>query len=79
MILLQDLTVRVSEDSPSTCDLDQDGALDWTSKYVLGKLCRTLDCTPRPTHSLPGLTVRKLARRTSIVAYLLANFLNLKD
>lgn len=37
MILLQALTVHVSEDPFSTCALDQDGALDWTSKYVLGK------------------------------------------
>jgi len=37
MILLQALTMRVSEDPSYTCALDQDGALDWTSKYVLGK------------------------------------------
>lgn len=36
MILLQALTVHVSEDPSSTCAIDQDGALDWTSKYVLG-------------------------------------------
>lgn len=37
MILLQALTVRVSEDPSSTCALDQDGALDWTSKHIPGK------------------------------------------
>lgn len=46
MILLQALTIRVSEDPSSTCALDQDGALDWTSKYVLGILCWMLSCTP---------------------------------
>nr|XP_021152040.1 major facilitator superfamily domain-containing protein 7 isoform X3 [Columba livia] len=33
MILLQALTVHVSEDTSSTCALDQDGALDWTSSF----------------------------------------------
>lgn len=46
MILLQALTVRVSEDPSSTCAFDRDGALDWTSMYILGKRCWTLGCTP---------------------------------
>lgn len=51
MILLQALTVHVSEDTSSTCALDQDGALDWTSKYVLWTLCWALDCTRCTLHS----------------------------
>lgn len=39
MILLQALTVRVSKDPSSTCALDQDGALDWTSKHIFKKQC----------------------------------------
>ncbi|XP_069735915.1 solute carrier family 49 member A3 [Phaenicophaeus curvirostris] len=45
MILLQALTVRVSEDISSTCVLDQDGALDWTTPVmVLAGLCSAMAC-----------------------------------
>ncbi|XP_032062341.1 solute carrier family 49 member A3 isoform X1 [Aythya fuligula] len=45
MILLQALTVRVSEDPSSTCALDQDGALDWTTPVlVLAGLCSAMAC-----------------------------------
>ncbi|XP_068783095.1 solute carrier family 49 member A3 isoform X2 [Struthio camelus] len=45
MILLQALTVRVSEDPSSTCSLDQDGALDWTiPTLVLAGLCSAMAC-----------------------------------
>ncbi|XP_064593004.1 solute carrier family 49 member A3 [Zonotrichia leucophrys gambelii] len=45
MILLQALTVRVSEDPFSTCALDQDGALDWTTPVlVLAGLCSAMAC-----------------------------------
>ncbi|XP_030824459.1 solute carrier family 49 member A3 isoform X2 [Camarhynchus parvulus] len=45
MILLQALTVRVSEDPFSTCALDQDGALDWTTPVlVLAGLCSGMAC-----------------------------------
>ncbi|XP_074994313.1 solute carrier family 49 member A3 isoform X1 [Calonectris borealis] len=45
MVLLQALTVRVSEDSSSTCALDQDGALDWTTPVmVLAGLCSAMAC-----------------------------------
>lgn len=77
MILLQALTVRVSGDPFSTCTLDQDGSLDWTSKYVLGKRCWTLSCTPRTPHSPPGLSVRNLVSLIPTVAYLLTPFPNL--
>uniref|UniRef100_A0A8C6Z6K4 Solute carrier family 49 member 3 n=1 Tax=Nothoprocta perdicaria TaxID=30464 RepID=A0A8C6Z6K4_NOTPE len=46
MILLQALTMRVSEDSSSACDLSHDGALDWTSKYLPDKPQETLSCSP---------------------------------
>nr|XP_021152041.1 major facilitator superfamily domain-containing protein 7 isoform X4 [Columba livia] len=45
MILLQALTVHVSEDTSSTCALDQDGALDWTNPVlVLAGLCSAVAC-----------------------------------
>ncbi|XP_075266759.1 solute carrier family 49 member A3 [Opisthocomus hoazin] len=45
MILLQALTMRVSEDPSYTCALDQDGALDWTTPVlVLAGLCTTMAC-----------------------------------
>ncbi|XP_054666373.1 solute carrier family 49 member A3 isoform X2 [Grus americana] len=45
MILLQALTIRVSEDPSSTCALDQDGALDWTTPVlVLAGLCSAMAC-----------------------------------
>uniref|UniRef100_A0A672TMP6 Major facilitator superfamily (MFS) profile domain-containing protein n=1 Tax=Strigops habroptila TaxID=2489341 RepID=A0A672TMP6_STRHB len=45
MILLQGLTIRVSEDPSSTCALDQDGALDWTTPVlVLAGLCSAMAC-----------------------------------
>ncbi|KAI1239840.1 hypothetical protein IHE44_0011275 [Lamprotornis superbus] len=45
MILLQALTVHVSEDPFSTCALDQDGALDWTTPVlVLAGLCSGMAC-----------------------------------
>ncbi|XP_074668862.1 solute carrier family 49 member A3 isoform X2 [Strix aluco] len=45
MILLQAFTVRVSEDPSSTCALDQDGALDWTTPVlVLAGLCSAMAC-----------------------------------
>ncbi|XP_071657878.1 solute carrier family 49 member A3 isoform X5 [Patagioenas fasciata] len=45
MVLLQALTVRVSEDTSSTCALDQDGALDWTNPVlVLAGLCSAVAC-----------------------------------
>ncbi|XP_035420123.1 solute carrier family 49 member A3 isoform X1 [Cygnus atratus] len=45
MILLQALTVRISEDPSSTCALDQDGALDWTTPVlVLAGLCSAMAC-----------------------------------
>ncbi|XP_074426538.1 solute carrier family 49 member A3 isoform X2 [Larus michahellis] len=45
MILLQALTVRVSEDPSSTCALDQSGALDWTTPVlVLAGLCSAMAC-----------------------------------
>ncbi|XP_062455386.1 solute carrier family 49 member A3 [Rhea pennata] len=45
MILLQALTVRVSDDSSSTCALDQDRALDWTiPTLVLAGLCSAVAC-----------------------------------
>ncbi|XP_071586452.1 solute carrier family 49 member A3 isoform X2 [Heliangelus exortis] len=46
MILLQALTVRVSEDPSSTCALDQDGALEWTTPVlVLAGLCSAMACS----------------------------------
>ncbi|XP_049652300.1 solute carrier family 49 member A3 isoform X3 [Accipiter gentilis] len=45
MILLQALTVHVSEDPSSTCAIDQDGALDWTTPVlVLAGLCSAMAC-----------------------------------
>ncbi|XP_021236495.1 major facilitator superfamily domain-containing protein 7 isoform X1 [Numida meleagris] len=45
MILLQALTVRVSKDPSSTCALDQDGALDWTTPVLLlAGLCSAMAC-----------------------------------
>uniref|UniRef100_A0A8C4KJW3 Solute carrier family 49 member 3 n=1 Tax=Dromaius novaehollandiae TaxID=8790 RepID=A0A8C4KJW3_DRONO len=45
MILLQALTVRVSEDPSSACALNQDGALDWTiPTLLLAGLCSAMAC-----------------------------------
>lgn len=77
MILLQALTVRVSEDPSSTCALDQDGALDWTSKHIPGKRCWAIACTPPVPCSCPYLTLREPARLIPAAAYLLATFSNL--
>lgn len=45
MVLLQALTVRVSKDPSSTCALDQDGALDWTTPVLLmAGLCSAMAC-----------------------------------
>ncbi|XP_039422771.1 solute carrier family 49 member A3 isoform X3 [Corvus cornix cornix] len=45
MILLQALTIHVSEDPFSTCTLDKDGALDWTTPVlVLAGLCSGMAC-----------------------------------
>ncbi|NXA56502.1 S49A3 protein, partial [Nothocercus julius] len=45
MILLQALTVRVSEDPSSACDLNQDGDLDWTiPTLLLAGLCSAMAC-----------------------------------
>ncbi|KAM6230392.1 solute carrier family 49 member A3 [Porphyrio hochstetteri] len=45
MVLLQALTVHVSGDMSSTCALDQDGALDWTTPVlVLAGLCSAMAC-----------------------------------
>ncbi|NXF92780.1 S49A3 protein, partial [Eubucco bourcierii] len=45
MVLLQALTVRVSGDPSSSCALDQDGALDWTTAVlVLAGLCSAMAC-----------------------------------
>lgn len=65
MVLLQALTVRVSKDPSSTCALDQDGALDWTSKHIFKKQCWMLSCTLHVLHSHPFLTVKDPARPIS--------------
>lgn len=65
MILLQALTVRVSKDPSSTCALDQDGALDWTSKHIFKKQCCMLSCTLHVPHSHLCLTVKDPARPVS--------------
>ncbi|XP_025893860.1 solute carrier family 49 member A3 [Nothoprocta perdicaria] len=45
MILLQALTMRVSEDSSSACDLSHDGALDWTiPTLLLAGVCSAMAC-----------------------------------